>query len=271
MNYAVVSSCSGRGWVDYGARFVDSFLRFWPQSIDLILCSEDDLRDAAKHHAYAPNFTLIDLRPAVSGFLQRFGSDPIMNGRQQLPGQRGWTPKKLANGYNFRYDAARFGLKAFSIAAAAERVGRGKLYWADADIVTFAPVTRALLTETLPDAFALSCLDRGADYHSECGWVGYDLNHEQTKPFILAFRDLYESGSVRELAEWHDSWVFDWLRRQRQVSTYHIPHKSRKHPFANSCLSKAMDHCKGDRKRLGKTPSAEVAACYRQHEYWRTA
>ena len=267
----MVTSCSAEGWKQYGARFVESFFKHWPQDVHLFLVSEDDLANECAKHAAAPNLTFIDMRKAIGIFVERFGADPVTTGRKQLPGQRGWSPAKLARSYNFRYDAARFGLKTFAIYLAACEACTGRLFWVDADVYTFAPVKQTLLGELLPDVFALSCLDRGVTYHSECGFVGYNLGHPDTLPFIKAFSALYESGDVMRLAEWHDSWVFDWLRRERRVSTYCIPHTSKKHPFVNSLLGTCLDHPKGDRKKLGKTPAGEVAAQYRQHDYWRAA
>lgn len=260
MNYAVVTSCSAEGWRHYGQRFVHTFLKFWPREVELIVASENLTADQAfaDEYDWPRDFTHVDLRDNAAAFIERYAKDDVARGRRQMPGQRGWTPKKLADGYNFRYDAARFALKVFSIAAAASLRSCGKLFWIDADVVTFTKVPMALLEETLPRNFALSCLDRGETYHSECGYVGYDLDHPQTRPFIAAFLEIYQSDRFRELAEWHDSWIFDWIRRQNRVPTHCIPHKSMRHPFVNSpALSTYMDHCKGSRKDMGRTPKHE--------------
>jgi hypothetical protein len=255
MKATVVTSCSAEGWQHYGQRFVESFLQFWPGFVDLILCSEDDITRAAGQYA-APNFRMLNLRDVADGFIRRHAQNPVARGRKRIPGQH-WKPGAIASGYNFRFDAARFGLKVFAIQMAVSSVGRGRLFWLDADVVTFAHVPPTLLEETLPTSFALSCLDRGPDYHSECGFVGYNLDDPQTVPFLSAFLSLYETDAVMKLPEWHDSWVFDHVRRAMRVPTHCIPHRSRSHPFANSALSAYMDHVKGCRKAQGRTPKTE--------------
>lgn len=270
MKYGVVTSCSAAGWKEYGARFVKTFLKFWPASVELVLCSEDDLSKAAAKFVDYENFTILDLRAAAGVFIDRHSNNALTHGKRQAPGQRGWSGSKIARGYNFRYDAARFGLKAFAIDMAAQRRSAGKLFWVDADVVTFESMPVSLLDQTLPADFALSCLDRGSEYHSDCSWVGYNLDHPQTRPFIAAFKAIYDNDSVLKLAEWHDSWVFDWLRREHRVPTHCIPHTSRGHPVPNSAIGAFCDHLKGDRKKVGRTAPSELTQPH-DHKYWNAA
>jgi hypothetical protein len=262
MNYAVVTSCSAKGWETYGERFVRTFLEFWPK-VELILCSEDALPEIA-------GVTVLNLRETAGGYIERHANNKVTHGKERAPGQKPWKATNINAGYNFRYDAARFGLKAFAIDMAAQKRGGGRLLWVDADVVTFAPVPLSLLDETLPRTFALSCLDRGMDYHSDCSWVGYNLDHPQTLPFIAAFRRLYETDAVLKLQEWHDSWVFDYLRRSQRMPTHCIPHLSRSHPLPNSAIGQYCDHLKGARKQLGKTPRSEIVSAS-VHPYWTRA
>jgi len=243
---SVVTSCSAQGWVEYGETFVRSFQQHWPADVHLYLISEDRLP--------VPHIALQESAAAVD-FLERNDTQRA-KGRVRLHSDAGWTPKKAAEGYNFRYDAFRFAKKVFAIELAANRMRAGKLFWADGDIETFADVPESLLDALLPDAAALCCLDRGT-YHSECGFVGYNLDHPQGLEFIRAFSALYSGGDVFRLQEWHDSWVFDWLRRELHTETKPITHHSRHHPFVNSVLGRYMDHKKGARKENG-TPTREL-------------
>ena len=175
---------------------------------------------------------------------------------------------------DFSRDAFRFANKVFAIRAAARTTSHEpratRLFWLDADVVTFEPVPLTLLDEVLPPDVALSCLDRGP-YPSECGFVGYNLAHPATLPFIEALASLYASDEVFKLQEWHDSYVFDWLRRKGNVPAHCIPYAAgqKRHPFVNSALGRYMDHLKGPRKHLGKTPRGEVVT-HRDVGYWRT-
>lgn len=270
---AVVTSCSAKGWEEYGRRFVETYTQFWPADIPLYLVSEDELPQQRKP------VTLLSLRlsQTATEFMERHRDNMRAHGRvHEFADQGRKKPKTTAGNYNFRYDAFRFSKKVFAIDFVARTLCHGgRLFWVDADVMTFAPVEHQLLERLLPSDRALSCLDRG-EYHSECGFVGYNLDHPETRPFISAFADLYASDAVFAVddagrlivQEWHDSWVFDWLRRRRQTPTYPIPHRSRSHPFANSELGRVADHKKGDRKRYGRTPFEQLVV-NRDVRYYR--
>jgi hypothetical protein len=260
----VVTSCSAAGWEQYGRRFVETFCEHWPAAVTLIVYSEDlhVLRGPGRGVDARVTFRLLH-----HPFLAQHAASERAQGRVRLDTDHGWTPKKIAGGYNFRYDAYRFAKKVFAIEAAAEPIRGGRLFWVDADVVTFAPVPPVLFERMLPEGAVLSCLDRG-EYHSECGFVGYNLDHPDARGFIAAFAGLYSSGRVFELKEWHDSWVFDWLRRRRDIAVHRIAHQSRHQPFVNSELGRYMDHLKGASKEKGKTPLQHLLV-NRDIAYWR--
>lgn len=272
----VVTSCSAAGWEQYGRRCVETFMKHWPRTAALQVHSEDlhraqmigilgreGGRDLCFHQQLAD--------AGYRAYFERHANNPRAHGRVQERGQL-WPAKALASGQNWRYDAYRFAHKVFAIHAAARALAGGRLYWVDADSVTFAPVPIELLERLLPGDVALSYLDRG-DYPSECGFVGYNLDHPAARPFIEAFADLYLSDRVfAEVPEWHDSYVFDWLRKRQNLPAYQIPYAAgqRRHPFVNSELGRYVDHLKGPRKAAGKTPRHELAANL-DVPYWRGA
>lgn len=278
MRVTVVTSCSAEGWEKYGRRFAQTFARHWPADIPLFVASEDPLGPEVyellrgRGGAMAA-LSFLDLSlpwGAAHAFAQRHRDNRVAHGRERRAGQAGWTVKKVAEGYNFRYDAFRFAKKVFAILAGQANAAGGWLLWIDADVVTFADVTPDFLAQVLPArAFALSCLDRGP-YHSECGFVGYNLDCPPVRGFIRSFAGLYESDQVFREAEWHDSYVFDQLRRRWELPAFAIPHLSHRAPFPNSILGSCMDHLKGGRKALGRTPDHEMVAGH-QHPYWTRA
>lgn len=266
MRYTVVTSCSRSGWEAYGRRFMQTFAQYWPAEVELAVYSEDlKLQEAGNFDVRG---RLVDLHAASASreFCARHADDLEKHGRRQLPHHVGWTDKKKREGYNFRYDAVRFAKKVFAIEAAAQGLD-GRLFWLDMDVVTFAPVPLALLERMLPAEAALSCLDRGELYHSECGFVGYNLEDPECRRFIAEFAALYATDTVFGLQEWHDSWVFDSLRRKLGVLAWKIPHNSRSQPFINSDLGKYMDHMKGSSKERGRTKPELMVAGHR-HAYW---
>lgn len=121
----------------------------------------------------------------------------------------------------------------------------------------------------------ISYLGRGENYHSECGFVGYNLDHPATRNFITELTDMYNQDRIFELPEWHDSYVWDVVRRKYQTTNpfYNIsgtlPKTGRAgHPFINSELGRFMDHLKGSRKTQGRSRSRDLIAARPEH-YWQ--
>lgn len=268
-NVTVVTSCSLVGWDKYGANFVDTFIKYWPNTVKLYVVSEDALPDCPAD-SYLPLAASLEARE----FLDRYAGAAWVHGDASDPGRplgkaKHWKPN--AGNNCFRFDAYKFSKKVFAIALVAERLmlgaSPGKLFWVDSDVTTFDHIPDSLFDITLPSDYALSALVRKG-YHSECGYVGYNLEHSATIGFIRAFARLYYSDEVFDLYEWHDSYVFDWLRNKTMISTYSIPHKSKSHPFINSVLGKYMDHFKGKRKKQGHSYKQEQLV-HKQLEYWK--
>ena len=264
---SVVTSCSAAGWRAYGRRFVETFGQHWPAEVRPLLYTEDALDDLQPRLAGLPILSLFDASPAARAFAERHRGSARAHGKERRQMDVGWTPNKVRGGHNFRYDAFRFAKKVFAVEAAAREVGGGRLFWVDADVVTFAPVPPALLDELLPLTAAISALLRdGAP--TETGFVGYDLDQEACRAFIAELERLYASDEVFALQEWHDGWVFEWLRKKMGVPTHAIPHCSRRQPFINSRLGEFLDHTKGRNKALGRTPK-ELRLVRDEVAYWR--
>jgi hypothetical protein len=260
LTISVVTSCSLKGWDEYGASFVSSFAEHWPANVRLYVVSED-LNAGKMSVPVSPRLEFIDLweRSAeAAAFAYRHENNARARGKELIPTFQSerHVRRIREKGYDFRFDAYKFAKKVFAIEIVANLVGSGRLFWVDADVVTFAPVKIEMLERLLPAGVALSCLDRD-NYHSECGFVGYNLDHPAARNFVRDFSWLYSRDEVFELVEWHDSFVFDWLRQMTKVPTHKIPHLSRKHPFVNSELGRVMDHFKGARKDAGRTPKQE--------------
>jgi hypothetical protein len=264
MSHTVVTSFSNAGFEQYGARFLETFNRYWPKTVTLYIYHEglySSLYDS--HQAY----DLLQV-PECSHFIRRYYQDPLANGRvvnQPHP----WKKKCADEGYNFRYDAFKFAKKVFAIYDAFKHVKTGKLFWVDADIVTFAPVTFEFLDSLLGDDYDTCYLGRDGRGHSECGFVGYNLDRPVTKHFIEWFAGLYISGDVFAYNEWHDSYVYDRAREYFKdvLRAYNIPSTGRGHVFVNSILGTVMDHLKGDRKAVGRSHRDEVVVPH-NHSYW---
>jgi hypothetical protein len=238
---AVITSCSASGFVKQGLRCLATLHQFWPADIDVYLVSEDNLvvpADILQGRRFK-FLSLSDSQNARDFYTQHAASPRV---------------KGVTNAYyDFRFDAWKFSKKVFAIEMVAAQVDVQRLLWLDADVFTYAQVPDDLFNLLPPHALAVAHLARPG-YHSECGFVGYNLSHVATRPFIKAFAATYSNGTVFKLKEWHDSFVFDHLLKRLAVPSYKIPHKSRSHPFVHSVLGKYMDHLKGvQRKEQGKS------------------
>jgi hypothetical protein len=277
-SFAAVTTCHAEGWRLYGRDMVESFLRHWPKSVSLYVYAEGfapDLND--------PRVVWLDLLaecPNLVAFKERHRDDPKAHGRQA---RHHWEVKfRIRNplfrvrkvecwGLGYRWDAVRFSHKPFSIFDAARRVTSDVLFWIDADIRVFADVPIAFLEEVMPPDCFISYLRRPR--FSECGFVGYNLRHPATRVFLAEFERLYTSDALFKEREYHDSFLFDIVRRRverRGCVSYDIGQgigDEGGHVFVNSPLGRFMDHMKGERKAEGRSRESDLIVA-RDEDYW---
>jgi hypothetical protein len=86
---------------------------------------------------------------------------------------------------------------------------------------------------------------------------------------------MYSRDDIFKHKEWHDSYIWDILRRQFQdrCKFYNLNPLAQTdakagHPFINSELGKYMDHLKGDRKDTGKSKPSDLKV-QRNERYWQ--
>lgn len=257
MKVAVVTSCSAQGWQKYGKRCVETFLKFWPIEVDLYLVSEDDIDTSSLRYManlIPRRFQPVDLNASADAraFMERHKENPKAHGYPKRDPST-WRQRQDPRDYLFRYDAYKFCKKVFAIELVAGMHRPDVLIWLDADTVTHAPVPMSLIDSVLhPDAHIAALMRSG--YHSECGFVVYNLRHSYTRVFISTFAKLYATDDVFKINEWHDSFVFDWLCENMKMKMAPIPSKDKSHPFAHSELGLYMDHLKGARKNYTWSP-----------------
>lgn len=266
MKYTVVSTFHPQGLQQYAQRMIDTFEQYWPSQVDLMLCAEN-----CSPRTQRPNTKVIDLlssSPDLISFRDRHQDNPLAHGRAGPP--EVFNPKK-----QFRWDAVRFCYKVYSLALCADRIDSGWMIWIDADTHTHSPVNLPWLGQVCPQGAMVSYLGRGENYHSECGWVAYNLDLPECRQFIRDFVNMYNTDAIFQQREWHDSYIFDVLRKQFQTRCrFHNlnPSPDNKglagHPFVNSELGRYMDHVKGDRKHQGHSKAKEVVM-HQDNPYWQ--
>ena len=266
MKYTVITSFHEEGLKQYGQRMVTTFESNWPAEVDLIICAENCQPKITRRNSHV--YDLMRVSNNCRAFVERHRNNPLAHGQAGPAGA--WDPKKA-----FRWNAVRFAYKVFSVALCADNLNSGWMIWIDADTHTHSPVTLNWLEQVCPSSAMISYLGRGEKYHSECGWVAYNLDHPETRHFIADFVNMYNTDRIFKEQEWHDSYIWDLVRRKYKDKHEFFnlnPSYNDKglagHPFINSELGLYMDHAKGDRKTLGHSKPKEVVS-HPDHPYWQ--
>lgn len=128
-----------------------------------------------------------------------------------------WHPKQIEAGYNYRLNAFLFCRKWFALQHALHYLQ--KLYeefvivWMDADILMYDYLTN--FERHIRDAFhgeqQIAYLARD-DSHSECGFMIFKSG-SMAHDVISRVCEMYVTHNVFNEREWHDSYIFDVVRR----------------------------------------------------------
>ena len=266
MKYTVVTTFHQAGLEQYGQRMIDSFEKYWPAEVDLIVCAENCTPKTTRPNTRVIN--LLEASPDLRAFIKRHENNPLAHGKAGPPDV--FHPKK-----QFKWDAVRFCYKVYAQSVCADLIETGWMIWIDADTVTHSPIPGNWLSNVCPGDSMISYLGRGEKYHSECGWVAYNLEKGECRQFVRDFVNMYNNDRIFTHGEWHDSYIWDVLRRQFQdrckfhdLNPFSQTDAKAGHPFINSELGKYMDHLKGARKEAGKSKPKDLVI-KRAEEYWQ--
>ncbi len=99
-----------------------------------------------------------------------------------------------------------------------------------------------------------------------------NLRSNSTRAFLQRFQHFYDDAEngIFTLDEWHDSFVFDAVRKSMQLreldwSSHLITGEG--HPLINSEWGAYLDHLKGARKNTGRSLPTDLKV-QRQEQYW---
>lgn len=231
-----VTCFSEKGYEETGRKMLETFVENWP--IKIIAYYESKKVPDLRHPniIYRPFFAI----PGVIGFLDYLAADndhPI-NGVVIQDGKER---------YNYNYDIWKFCRKMFAQFDAFKE--RGKVFWVDSDVVTRKPIEREFL-ENLFDGEHLVFLGREG-FHSETGFVGFDVEHPEFPKFEERYVDTLRRGIIFTLERWHDCAAFDWARegKGKDLSPFWKQGDSLS-VWKRTILADYMIHYKGQRKYL---------------------
>lgn len=254
----IVSSCSRNGFEEYGKRFIEGFLKYWPDERLTFYIEGQDKSALSEQYPSVVFHDLLEFHDFRQFEKLIAASDPLFSGRFRDPHSGKET-------YNFRYDANKFFRKVFAVTEydLAEKIACGErepFAWLDADIVFRKELPERFLTETLAD-HAIAYLGRSGMY-SETGFIAWDPRKNTHDDFMRLYRAVYLNGAFSMLTEWHDCQVFDFVRVMLECKSRNLAKGcDPNHPFVYSVLGNYMDHLKGpERKAAGKSPESQHVA-----------
>lgn len=229
MKFKVVTTFNDKLFKEYARRFIKTYN--WP--FDLIVYLENS-------ELWHPQHTYKDLFkevPECKAFVER-------------------NKNKVVD--TFKKDGVRFCYKVYAYTHAILNEDVDGLICMDADSVFYKTISEEWIKKHIHrDNCMMSYLGRGSNY-SECGFLYFNLKHKETKDYARVMQDMYNTDSIYNLSEYHDSFIWDYVRKrfeeERAIVNYNIGDNAGGHVQARSVLAEVYDHTKGKRKIEGRSP-----------------
>ena len=214
-------------------------------------------------------FDLAKESPELVAFKTKWANVPKANGDVTNDPIRS---KRKDFDKDFKWDAVRFSHKVYAIFAAAKRTDADVLIWMDADIFCHSAMPIEFLDTFIPENKDICFLGR-KDKFSECGFYSLNLKSKNTQNFLKRFQEFYDDANngIFTLDEWHDSFVFDAVRKPMQLNELDWSSNlitGEGHPIINTDLGKYLDHLKGKRKNYGRSLVSDLKI-KRKESYWQ--
>jgi hypothetical protein len=277
---AVVTTFHEAGLKSYAQRMINTFCKNWPHEVKLYLYPERCNPQVPDHSRIV--LTSLDDVAELTAFKKQWYNVPKANGDVSTDPIRS---KRKDAGKGFKWNAIRFAHKTYAIFDCAKKTDADVLIWMDADTVCHNKIDIQTIERLIPSNTDLCYLGRHGKF-SECGLYSMNLRTESTRNFLRKFQEAYDhaENGIFQMAEWHDSFVFDEIRKTIPNLMQHnwsIDLKDIRprpgntagegHPLINTEWGKYLDHLKGDaRKKLGKSKKEDLKINHNQL-YWQTA
>jgi len=237
MKYTVVTSINRHYWENEGVQLnLQSWDKFFPKSVEIHIYSEDLQPAEIKLSKRVIVHNLYRECSELTAFIEQHKDDPHYNGTKQHP--------------EYKWNAIKFAHKTFPIFRQARQT-QGTLIWLDADVLAVQHLSPQQLDAICPPNYCVNYLGRPGT-HSECGYVTYNLEHEEGLSFVKHFESYYYNSKLSTIEQTHDSFVFDQARisfgKEKIFNNMNYFSKTNKHPFDKTILNQFFIHTKGDGK-----------------------
>ena len=268
--FSVVTTFNQSGYQRYGQRMIGTFLQNWPSSVHLYVYAEDCHIDIQDPRLHVQDFH--STVPALVAFKQRWSDVPKARG---LVATGPMDRKGKQPGIGFRWDAIRFSHKVYAVCDHARQHTADVMLWMDADMVCHSPITTDFIDSQIPEPYGIAFLGRAKKF-TECGLYALNLKDPVTRYFAERFQAAYDDGSIFDMSEWNDCWVFDRIRERVQLQhpvwrqlnwTAGFSKQGEGHPLINTAWGAYLDHLKGERKQAGRSEIKDLVVA-RSESYW---
>lgn len=232
MRFWIVTTFANKAWDEYASHAVHSLVKFLPQHFKLCVGLDNELMASKVKMCLEGGeedtiFTNADT--AYSQSAQNRGEKLTVGTKRnyEILTERSADHREFItlhagrdHPHDYRMQAARFCHKIFFLKhffdEAIQTQGPNKpafVVWWDADAHLTRPVTEDEFLAVMPDAHqACSYLGRKDWDHSECGFMGFNVEHQGATDILDFMVTYYKQGLVFSLPQWHDSYLFDVAR-----------------------------------------------------------
>jgi hypothetical protein len=227
----LITSFGPDGYELYGEKMIKSFIKYDKHDTLTVFYEKKERFPRHKRIEY------VDCGD-ISGFVEYLDRPEIINNGPNGEGQKNW-----------RYDVNRFGRKAMVIIHAMRTYCDSRWAWIDADTEFKAHVPEGAWEKTVRDA-PLSYLGR-ISFHPCTSFIGFDNRRGELDIFYDAYEDVWTSTKIFSIPEWHDAFVFNWIRKAIGVKSHDIMENNKNAVGSRNVFDMAFPFCrhkKGQRK-----------------------